>query len=135
MSLEIILNIEPLNIHITKLGLIAYKRLENTLDKVTWCTDPNKSHLQNLHTVITKAKDNRCDATICDRNTDINLTSFNGKPAHSKMVETKIYTDGSKTEGRIGSGFVLYHTNKRMHTESIHLPHTHQPFSKQKLKL
>ena len=35
MSLEIILNIEPLDIHIKKLGLITYKRLENILDKVT----------------------------------------------------------------------------------------------------
>ena len=41
MSLEIILYIEPLYIHIKKLGLIAYKRLES---KVTWCTDPTKSH-------------------------------------------------------------------------------------------
>ena len=41
MSLEIILNIEPLEIHIKKLGLIAYKRLESKLDKVSWCTDTN----------------------------------------------------------------------------------------------
>ena len=58
MSLEIILNIEPLDIHIKKLGLTTYKRLENKLDKVTWCTDPTKSHLQywaqDLHTVIKK---------------------------------------------------------------------------------
>ena len=57
MSLEIILNIEPLDIHIKKLGLTTYKRLEDKLVTVTWCTDPTKSHLQywaqDLHTVIT----------------------------------------------------------------------------------
>ena len=66
MSLEIILDIEPLDIHIKKIGLIAFKRLENKLDKVTWCTDPKKSHLQNwaqdLHTIMHKLPDDRCDA-------------------------------------------------------------------------
>ena len=46
MSLEIILNIEPLDIHIKKIGLTTYKRLEQKLDKVNWCTNPEKSHLQ-----------------------------------------------------------------------------------------
>ena len=78
--------------------------------------------------VITKTKDDRCDTTIYDRNTNINLTSFDGKPAHSKKAETTIYTDGSKREDGVGSGFVLYHKNKRMHTESIHLPHTSTVF-------
>ena len=45
MSLDIILNIEPLDIHIKKLGLIAYKRLESKLDKVTWLqTLPNHTY-------------------------------------------------------------------------------------------
>ena len=61
MSLEIILNIELLDIHIKKVGLIAYKRLESKLDKVTWCTDPTKSHLQywaqDLHSVVQKTAD------------------------------------------------------------------------------
>ena len=70
-SFNSILNIEPLDIHIKKLGLIAYKRLEHKLDKVTWCTDPFKSHLQywaqDLHTVIKKSEDDRCDVTIYDK--------------------------------------------------------------------
>ena len=46
MGLEIILHIEPLDIHIKKMGLMAFKRLEKKLDTVGWCTDANKSHLQ-----------------------------------------------------------------------------------------
>ena len=46
MSLEIILNIESLDIHIKRVGLTAYKRLENKLDSVGWCTGQTKSHLQ-----------------------------------------------------------------------------------------
>ena len=56
MILEIILNIEPLHIHIKKLGLMAYECLESKFDTVTWFTDPTKSHLQywaqDLHSVI-----------------------------------------------------------------------------------
>ena len=96
MSLEIILNIEPLDIHIKKLGLIAYKSLKTKLDKVTWCTDPTKSHLQywaqDLHSVITKNIDDRCDTTIYDRYTTINTDSFDGKPIHIQKAETTIYT-------------------------------------------
>ena len=86
MSLEIILNIEPLDIHIKKIGLIAYKRLESKLDTVNWCTSPTKSHLQywaqDLHNVITKTADDRCDTTIYDRFTKVNTDSFDGKPIH-----------------------------------------------------
>ena len=56
---ELILNIEPLDKHIKKLGLTAYGRLESKLDTtVTWCTDSTKPHLQywvqDLHSVINK---------------------------------------------------------------------------------
>ena len=33
-----------------------------------------------------------------------------------------MYTDGSKTDNGVGSGFVVYHKNKRVHTDSISLP-------------
>ena len=71
MSLEITLNIAPLDIHIMKVGLTAYKHLESKLDIVTWCTEPSKYHLQywaqDLHSVINKTVDDRCDITIYDR--------------------------------------------------------------------
>ena len=76
------------------------------MDKIPWCTDPTKSHLQywaqDLHTVI---------------NTD----SFDGNPKHIQKAETTIYTDGSKTDHGGGAGFVIYHKNKRIYAESIHM--------------
>ena len=132
MSLEIILNIEPINIHIKKLGLITYKRLESKLDKVTWCTDPAKYHLQywpqDLHSVITKTADDRCDITIYDRFAKINMDSIDDKPIQIQKAETTIYTDGSKTDYGVGAGFVIYHKNKRIHAESIHMPDTSTVF-------
>ena len=134
MSLEIILNIEPLDIHIKKLGLITFKRLESKLDKLTWCTDPAKSHLQyywaqDLHSVLKKTVDDRCDITIYDRFTKINTESFDGKPRHIQKAETTtINTDGSKTDHGVGTGCVIYHKNKRIHAESIHMPDTSTVF-------
>ena len=132
MSLEIILHIEPLDIHIKKTGLLAYKRLENRLDKVNWCTDPNKSHLQywaqNIHTVINKRDDDRCDMIIHDRIARINMSSFDGQARHIRRAETTVYTDGSKTEQGVGAGFVIFHKNKRIHVESIHMPNTSTVF-------
>ena len=117
MSLEIILNIEPLDIHIKKLGLITFKRLESKLGKLTWCTDPAKSHLQywaqDLHSVLKKTVDDRCDITIYDRFTKINTESFDGKPIHIQKAEMTIYTNGSKTDHGVGAGFVIYHKTKK----------------------
>ena len=111
--------------------LTSYKRLESKLDKVIWCTDPIKSYLQywapNLHSVITKTVDDRCDTTIYDRFTKINTDSFDGKSIHIQKAETTIYTDGSKTDHGVGAGFVIYH-KKRIHAESIHMPGTSTVF-------
>ena len=102
------------------------------MDKVTWCTDPTKSHLQywaqDLHTVIKKTEDDRCDVTIYDRFSRINTDSFDGNPKHIQKAETTIYTDGSKTDHGVGAGFVIYHKNRRIHAESIHMPDTSTVF-------
>ena len=81
-----------------------------------------------MHSVITKTADDRCDITIYDRFTKINTDSFDGKPIHIQKAETTIYTDGSKTNHGVGAGFVIYHKNKRIHAESIHMPDTSTVF-------
>ena len=106
--------------------------MKSKLDKFTWCTDPNKSHLQywaqDLHSVITKSDDDRCDTTIYDRFSKINIDSFDCKPIHIQKAETTIYTDGSKTDHGVSAGFVIYHKNKKIHAESIHMPDTSTVF-------
>ena len=91
--------------------------LESKLDKVTWCTDPDKSHLQyraqDLHSVIKKTADDRSDITIYDRFPKINTDSFDGKPIHIQKAKTTIYADGSKTDHGVGAGFVIYHKKQK----------------------
>ena len=45
-----------------------------------------------------------------------------------QKAETTIYTDGSKTDQGVGAGFVIYHKNRRIHAESIHMPDTSTVF-------
>ena len=46
MGLEKILNIEPLDINILKIGLTAYKRLQLQLEDHRGAAESNASHLQ-----------------------------------------------------------------------------------------
>ena len=45
-----------------------------------------------------------------------------------KRPKQQIYTDGSKTDYGVDAGFVIYHKNKRIHIESIHMPGTSTVF-------
>ena len=92
----------------------------------------NKSHLQywaqDLHSVITKTNDDRCDITIYDRFAKINNDSFNGKPIHIQKPETTNIHRRHKTDCGVSAGFVIYHKNKKIHAKSIHMPDTSTVF-------
>ena len=47
---------------------------------------------------------------------------------YKRQKQQSIYTDGSKTDYVVGAGFVIYHKNKRIHAESIHMPDTSTVF-------
>ena len=125
MALEIIFNLEPLDLHIMKVGLTAYKRLDKHLDSHNWTEISNKSHLvywRNLIKQIDEGdEDDRCDITITDRYSKI----LNTQPDRNKTIhkaEFTIYTGGSKTSEGVGAGFVIYNKNIRVHTEAFSLP-------------
>ena len=113
---------------------MTYKRSESKLDKVTWSTDPIKSQVQywaqDLHSVIKKTADDRCDITIYDRFTKINMGSFDSKPIHIQKAETTIYTDGSKTDRGVGAGSIT----KKEYILNKYTCQTRQQYFKLKLK-
>ena len=59
-----------------------------------------------------------------DKRYHVVLISFQNNNATIKHAEYSIYTDGSKTENGVGSGFVVYHKNERIQMESFSLPTT-----------
>ena len=54
----------------------------------------------------------------------MNLDSFNGLKKHITPSEITVYTDGSKTEYGVGSGYVVYNKGKRLQTHSSKLTDT-----------
>ena len=66
--------------------------------------------------------DDRCQVTTSIRNYHVILGTFQTNSSSVKHSEYTIYTDGSKTDNGVGSGFVIYHKHERIHTDSISLP-------------
>ena len=69
MNLEILLDIEPLDIHIKKTVLSAFIRLKSQLDACTWYTEIGISHIQHwrtmAETIVESGNDDRCDEIVC----------------------------------------------------------------------
>ena len=103
-GLEIILYIEPLELHIIKTGLTAYTRLKTQLGDYRWVEYKDslhllqywEQHLRSLNKNYPHIVD-RCEVTILDRIATINLDSFNGNSKYTIRSERTIYTDSSKT--------------------------------------
>ena len=62
---------------------------------------------------LIEVEDDRCNSTNWDKRYHIILSSFTSNRASIKPSEYTIYTDGSKTENGVGSGFVIYHKRER----------------------
>ena len=54
----------------------------------------------------------------------MNLDSFNGSKRHISPSEITVYTDGSKTDYGVGSGYVDYNKGRRIQTHSSKLTDT-----------
>ena len=126
-SLEIIIGLEPLLLHLEKVGLTSYIRQKTKIDDANWATKAGTSHITNWKN-INIVDNNRyinndiCNEHITERIVDINLESFEGSEKHLARAQFTVYTDGSKIDNGTGSGFVVYHNKERIHTESISLP-------------
>ena len=52
------------------------------------------------------------------------MDSFNGMKKHITPSEITVYTDGSKTEYGVGSGYVVYYKGQRIQSHSSKLSDT-----------
>ena len=130
-ALEIINDLMPLNLYITKISLAAYSRIAPKLD---WRGQSLKNktqvgHIKHLEIIYEAATQNHIDVDTTyyqkpplEQNYIININPLLGtKPP--KLTQINVYTDGSKTKDGTGAGFVIQiGKDKLMHTESINLP-------------
>jgi ribonuclease HI len=130
-SLEVIVDLIPLDLVIKQQGSAAYLRLRRVLappvvNFTVKTKSHNKPHLQHWIDLIDSwglgmQPTDHCDEMIWEKSFHINLDSFDGHKKHRKHSEYTAYTDGSKTADGTGAGFVIYHRNEVLSYESIKL--------------
>ena len=130
-ALEVINDLMPLNLYISKIALASYSRIAPKLD---WRGQSLKNktqigHIKHWETMYEEATNNNIDVdttyyqkTPNEQNYLVNIQHHIGiKPP--KLSQINVYTDGSKTEAGTGAGFVILKGKEKLiHTESINLP-------------
>ena len=97
-ALEILYNIIPLDLHLTKTGLKTYLRLKTQLDNPRH-TNTLQSHLSYWDSLQISAEplwqsDDSCHESLWFKQYTVNLDSFNGSKKHITPSEITVYTDG-----------------------------------------
>ena len=129
LALEIMYDLPPLHLIIIQEALAAIARNRAVIVK-DW-PGYNKKHRTLIGHVLYWERQAR-EIGLRLENTDafkadkwekyyrVNLESFanKGPPVHTQI---NIYTDGSKTEEHVGSGYVIYHKGTEIISESIRL--------------
>ena len=121
-------NIIPLDLHLTETGLKTYLRLKSQLDQPKHTTKL-QSHLDYWECLQISAEplwqaDDSCHEALWFKQYSVNLDSFNGSKKHITPSEITVYTDGSKTDYGVGSGYVVYNKGERIQTHSSKLTDT-----------
>ena len=84
-------------------------------------TKPHLHYWDNLITeynIATPIMD-ACKERVWEKTYNVNLESLKGGKKHLRHSEYTMYTDGSKKQEGTGGGFVIYHYNKQIHTQSV----------------
>jgi ribonuclease HI len=130
-SLEILVDLIPVDLMVLKTGLAAYHRLKRVLPS----PGMNISYKNKLHSTphlqywesqsdslrMNLQTTDQCEETIWEKSYHVNLDSFDGDKKHRKHSEYTAYTDGSKTVHGTGAGFVIYHKKEIINYCSIKL--------------
>ena len=126
-SIELMIDLIPIELMIQKTGISTYIRLKQQLEQHTRSSHPKfKPHLSyweqqicDLNTTTTHT--DKCAAKVWEKHYNVNMESINGKSKHRQHSEYTIYTDGSKKREGTGGGFVVHHKKNPIHTQSFQL--------------
>ena len=124
-SVEIMIDLMPIELMIQKTGVSTYIRLKNQLatpfNKTGSIVTPHLQYWENLindYNIRTPVTD-RCNTRVWEKTYNVNLESLKGGKKHLRHSEYTIYTNGSKKGEGTWGGFVLYNYNKQIHTYSF----------------
>ena len=134
-GLEVITDTFPLDLYLQKEAVCAYVRLQNVLT-LTWTgldrrNPRQRSHLLMLQHAVTDHGIHRLmiDMDVCNLPKpaalfSIQTLTFRHREAYREFESSvcRVYTDGSKLNGRVGSAFVVFIQNTCIYTRSFRLP-------------
>ena len=129
-ALEIIYDLMPLHLATQKAGMASYIRNNENLDNKQTKASPlykMKSHVLRWKRLSVEAdistKDlDSINMTYREKYFNINLNSFTGSHKHLRRSEYNVYTDGSKLDGKCGTGFAIYKGRKLVSCGKAKLP-------------
>jgi ribonuclease HI len=130
-SIEILIDLLPIDLLIKQTALLAMVRLKDILPApcVNFTKGPKRHgvpHLQFWHEQLENwpsalQQNDCCNETLREKSFIINCKSFDGQRKHRVHSEYTVYTDGSKTGDGTGAGYVVYHKNQALSYETIKL--------------
>ena len=132
-ALEIILDIFPLHLHIMKEGLSAYLRLKPSLN-LRWTgiytnLTYSVSHLRywdwiaednGIYTYGQEVDD--CCVMRPTLNFTLDTSSFVDPDNSSNKLDCNVYTDGSKLDGKVGSGVYILRDETEVYRHRVRIP-------------
>ena len=130
-ALEVALDVMPLHLFCLQSALGSRIR-QNDILKLDWDGMSNNklhntSHLKYWNMKLSEHglnvnETDRCNTLRWNTGFKINRDSFSGHAKHRIHTQFNIYTDGSKQDGGVGSGFVIYNRNKPTFENFYKLP-------------
>ena len=130
-ALEVMLDVMPLHLFCTQEAMLARLRLDKVLEFGWDGTSHTKNHaISHMKFVDDKLagldliaeRTDRCSKVIWNTDFKINWSSFDGRAKHRQRSEYNVFTDGSKLDGRTGSGLVVYRGHEEVHSQWYKLP-------------
>ena len=129
LALEIIFDLPSLDLVINYEALASIARNRNIIDR-DWPGYNKKHKTLKGHVLyweqlaeqmgISPDSTDAIKTELWDRSFRVHLESFKNL-SHPVMTQVNVFTDGSKIEQHVGSGFVIYANNEEIATDSIRL--------------
>ena len=130
-AMEIMLDVMPLHLFCQKEAMASKGRLKD-ITNLEWNGTTNKkthatSHLRHWETLLQQGgiqlEDlDKCHSVHWNPAFKVNLDSFDGTARHRALSQYNVYTDGSKYNCRVGSGYAIYKGKTLIQTGSFRLP-------------
>ena len=138
-GMELITDTMPLHLYLVKMAIATFTRVHKQTPLEWEGMYENKNYSSVTYgtgtSSVTKSAStrhlldsDRCDLIAPKQAYQVDLSSFRGGREYREHQQYNIYTDGSKTGTKVGSGFLILQGEQTMEEGSLRLPTTSSVF-------